>query len=512
MTRPLPSLRASAIANYVGQGWSALISIAFLPLYIGVLGLESYALIGVFALLQAWMSVLDLGLTPTLNREMARLRAGAHTGESIRDLLRSLEIICGGIAAMAAVGLWIAAPWLASEWLHVQGMAVSTATDAVRIMCFVLAFRFFELIYRGALQGAHDQIWLNVTSALLATLRWGGAYIVITRVAPTVSAFFLWQGAVSILTTAILIHRTYFILPEAHRRGRFERSALREIYGFARGMFLGSLLAFVLTQSDKLAVSSLLPLGELGYYTLAAALAGALMQLVVPLNTAVYPRLTGQVAEHREADLRETYHAACEWMAAIVVPPALVLAFFPELVLLAWSGNPATAAQVAPLLRILVLGQLANAFMNLPYMLQLAYGWTSLSIRINSAAVIVFVPAVMLAVPRFGAIGAAWVWLGLNLGYLAIVAAVMHRRLLLGAMPRWYRGAVAYPLGAGATAGVILLLAMPEHMSRGTAALAVVGAGALIFVSTGIAIPATRGWAWSAVAGGKSRGSRTCRQ
>ena len=500
MTRPIPSLRASAIANYVGQGWSALISIAFLPLYLGVLGLESYALIGVFALLQAWMSVLDLGLTPTLNREMARLRAGSHTGESIRDLLRSLEIICGVIAAIVTVGLVIAAPWLASEWLHVQGMSVSTVTDAVRIMCFVLAFRFFELIYRGALQGAHDQIWLNVTSALLATLRWGGAYVVITRIAPTVSAFFLWQGAVSILTTAILVHRTYFILPASSRSGRFDRAALKEVYGFARGMFLGSLLAFVLTQSDKLAVSSLLPLGELGYYTLAATVAGALMQLVVPLNTAVYPRLTGHVAEHREGELRETYHSACEWMAAIVVPPALVLAFFPELVLLAWSGNATTATHVAPLLRVLILGQLANAFMNLPYMLQLAYGWTSLSIRINSAAVVLVVPGVLLAVPRYGAVGAAWVWLGLNLGYITIVATVMHQRLLIGAMPRWYRGAVTYPLAAGVAAGLVIWVAMPQHLSREASAFAVVGASALIFAATGMAIPSTRRWAATLVA------------
>jgi O-antigen/teichoic acid export membrane protein len=332
-------------------------------------------------------------------------------------------------------------------------------------------------------------------TSLMATLRWGGAYVVITRVAPTVSAFFVWQGAVSIITTAVLIHRTYSILPSAARTGRFERAALQEVYDFARGMFLGSLLAFVLTQSDKLAVSTLLPLGDLGYYTLAATVASALMQLVVPLNTAVYPRLTGHVADNSEARVRETYHAACEWMAAIVVPPALVLAFFPELVLLAWSGNHATAGHVAPLLRVLVLGQLANAFMNMPYMLQLAYGWTALSIRINSAAVLFFVPAVLWAVPRFGAIGAAWVWLALNLGYLAVVASLMHRRLLLGAMPRWYRGAVAYPLAAGGAAAFFLLLAIPHSLTRAAAAVAVLGAGAVIFLATGMAIPAAREWA-----------------
>lgn len=499
MTRPIPSLRASAIANYGGQGWSALISIAFLPLYLSALGLEAYALIGVFALLQAWISVLDLGLTPTLNREMARLHAGAHTGESIRDLLRSLELVCGGITALVVASLWLCAPWLLSHWLKVHGLSVPAAIGALRIMAFVLALRFFEQLYRGALQGAHDQIWLNGVSALLASLRWGGAYFMITRVEATVSAFFVWQGCVSILSTALLVRRTYSILPRAQRSGRFERSALQEVYGFARGMFLGSLLAFVLTQSDKLAVSSLLPLGELGYYTLASAIAGALMQLVVPLNTAVYPRLTSDVAEGRDSEVRKTYHAACEWMAAIVVPPALVLAFFPHLVLLCWSGSHDTAKHVAPLLRVLAIGQLANAFMNLPYMLQLAYGWTSLSIRINSAAVLFFVPAVLLTVPWLGAIGAAWVWLVLNVGYVFIVVALMHRRVLVGAMRRWYLGAVVMPLAAGATAATAGLAAMPDELTRTAAGVAVFAAGALILLATGLAAPTSRQWAMTLV-------------
>ncbi len=229
-------------------------------------------------------------------------------------------------------------------------------------------------------------------------------------------------------------------------------------------MFVGSVLAFLLTQSDKLAVSKLLPLAELGYYTLAATLAGGLMQLVAPLNTAVYPRLTVHVAMGNETALRQTYHDACEWMAAIVVPPAMVLAFFPDIVLLAWSGDPDLVARVAPLLRILVLGQLANALVNMPYMLQLAHGWTSLAIVVNSVAVLAFVPMVIWAVPKYGGIGAASVWLGLNLGYLAIAAGIMHRRVLKGATLRWYRDAVILPLMAASFLAFAMRFAFPDSL------------------------------------------------
>lgn len=490
--QPLPSLRSSALANYLGQGWSALMGIAFLPLYLAVLGVEAYALIGFFAVLQAWVGLLDLGLTPTLNREMARLRGGLHTAGSIRDLLRSLEWICVGVVLLAVAVVWSAAPWLASRWLNLQHLPMADVLEALRIMAFVLATRFVEQVYRGALQGAGDQIWLNLATAGLATLRWGGALLVITVGAPSIANFFVWQGAVSCVSVAVLVTRTYQILPPSTRYGQFRIEAMADVYGFARGMFVGSILAFLLTQVDKLAVSKMLPLTELGYYTLAAAVAGSLMQLVVPLNTAVYPRLTMQVSQKDDAGLRATYHRTCEWMAAIVVPPALVLACFPDLVLLAWTGDDMLVEHVAPLLTILAIGNLCNAFMNIPYMLQLAHGWTGLAIRVNLVAVLLFLPAVLWAVPKFGASGAAFTWLALNLSYLTLVAGLMYSRILPGAQWKWYRDAVIRPVAAGAVVAGVLRLLLPDDPSRIFSGIFVAGGLVAMIVAVLAATPSVR--------------------
>jgi hypothetical protein len=50
--------------------------LAFIPLYIKYHGIEAYGLIGLFALLQAWLGLLDMGMTPILGREMARFTGG----------------------------------------------------------------------------------------------------------------------------------------------------------------------------------------------------------------------------------------------------------------------------------------------------------------------------------------------------------------------------------------------------------------------------------------------------
>ena len=101
-------LKRNLVANYVGQGWSAVLGLAFIPLYIRYLGMEAYGLIGLFAVIQAWLTLLDMGTTPTLIREMARFTGGAHSPQSICDLLRSLEILCFSIAALVGLGVWAA--------------------------------------------------------------------------------------------------------------------------------------------------------------------------------------------------------------------------------------------------------------------------------------------------------------------------------------------------------------------------------------------------------------------
>ena len=66
------------IANFAGSGWSALMGLIFLPFYIRLMGAESYGIVGIFVSLQAIFSILDLGLSQTLNREMARLSANPN--------------------------------------------------------------------------------------------------------------------------------------------------------------------------------------------------------------------------------------------------------------------------------------------------------------------------------------------------------------------------------------------------------------------------------------------------
>lgn len=486
------SLRKNVLANYLGQGWIALMGIAFIPMYIHYLGMEAWGLVGFMSMLQAWLTLLDMGLTPTLSREMARFQAGAHSAQSIRDLLRSLEVIYGGVAAAVVGIVWLCAPWISVHWLSAKQLSDASVTQAIGVMGLVLAARMVEQVYRGAIQGLQRQVWLNGVQSMLSTLRWGGVVGVLAWVDPSLEAFFLWQGLVSLLSVAILARQTYCWLPPGERSSRFDLAVLASIRSFAGGMAATTFLALLLTQVDKLLLSKLVSLEEFGYYILAASVAGALYFLVTPVSTAVSPRLTELVARSEQQALIDTYHRASQWTAAVLIPAALMMAAFAEQLLYVWTGNADLAGQSAPLLALIALGTMCNGLMHVPYMTQLAHGWTGFAVRLNIVAVSFIVPAILWAVPRFGASGAAWAWLALNAGYVLIGMHFMHRRILPGEKWRWYRDAVFKPVIIGAVAVLAFRQwgVMPQE--RAMMALALAGTGMFAAGAVLMAVPAPR--------------------
>jgi O-antigen/teichoic acid export membrane protein len=477
------STKANVVANYLGQGWSAAIGFAFIPVYIRYLGIEAYGLIGLFAVLQELLGVLDLGMTPTLNREMARFTSGAHTAQSIRDLLRSVEVLTFALAAVIALAVWGASGYLAGDWLQAKSLPIQTVANTISVMAVVLALRFCETIYRSSLYGLQRQVWFNGILAILATVRHCGAAAILAWFSPTIQAFFLWQAGVSLLTVAIFGIAVHNTLPKASRRARFSTQALADIWKFAGSMLAITTLTILLTQVDTLLLSHLLPLQLLGYYMLALTIAGGIVMLIGPIVQAVYPRLVELSVQENSTALAAVYHRAAQLVCLLTAPIAAILSIFSGGVVFAWSGDTTLAAGTAAILSVLVVGTFLNGLMWMPYQCQIAYGWTSLILKTNIVAVFILVPAIFVTVPRYGAVGAAWIWVILNVAYVLVPIHLMHSRLMTTEERGWYVGDVLRPTSAAIAVVLVAKLFEPaSYQSRVSwiVFLVIVGGGALM--------------------------------
>lgn len=419
---------------------------AFIPLYINYLGIEAYGLVGLFTVMQVWFGLLDMGLIPALGREMARFTGGAHSPQSIRDLLRSVEVVAVMVLLLIVAMGSAASGWAARDWLQVKNVPIDEVAQALSIMALVVGLRLLEGIYRSSLVGLQQQVLLNEVGSVLATLRWLGAAAVLAWISPTAQAFFIWQGMVSLLTIGVLAVFTYRLIPAGASRARFSWTALRGLGGFAGGMMGISALVLLLTQVDKLILSRILLLSDYGYYMLAATVAGGLYTLISPISQAYYPRLCELRERQDQKAMIEAFHTGAQLVSVIAGSAALVVLVYAEELLRLWTQDPAAAQAAGPVLSILALGNLLNGLMWIPYQAQLAHGWTSLTLHANTVAVIFVIPAIFVVTPRYGAAGAAWVWVALNTGYVLISVQFMYRRILQAEKWHWYVQDVLVPL------------------------------------------------------------------
>lgn len=460
----------------------ALMGVVFAPLYIRVLGMEAFGLVGLMLSIQMLSTLLDLGMGGALNREISRRIHHSAAAAGIRDLVRTLEALVWPISLVIAAAIWLASGPLANHWLHPQQLGREETAHAIAIMGLAVALVWPSAFYANGLSGLERQPALNLINAVFATLRGAGVLAVLYWVSPTIAAFMWWyaaMGAAQSLVSALVLWRH---LPRSGRPARFRSAEMHASWRFAGGLLMISALSVSVMQFDRIVVSAMLPLAELGYFSLALSVASAMGRMIQPMFNALYPRYSRLVARQEHAALTALYHLSNQYLAIVVAAVAAVLIVFSRDVIYLWTGDTDTAARVALPLSILAAGTAFNGFMNLPYALQLAHGWTRLTVATNLAALILGVPFCIWAVHAYGIVGAAGLWFAVNLGFVAVGIPLMHTRLERGELAHWYLRDILPPVlaaGAVATLAGWFIPALPRSLT-GLLSLAAVSAVTLL--------------------------------
>jgi O-antigen/teichoic acid export membrane protein len=467
---PWPSKSSSGIkldlaASLTGSAWAMLVQVACVPLYIRFLGIEAYGLIGFYLMLQAMLQVLDLGVSPTINRALARYSVQPGKANEARDLVRTLEVGYWLVGIVASLALIAASPGIAAHWIKSGAIPVRTVTQALTLMGVLAAFQWPVSFYQGGLMGLHKQVLFNVLRIISATVSNGGAVLVLWLVSSTIQAFFLWLIAANAIIVALWTSLLWRNLPVATRATQFDFSLVRNTGRFAAGMSGIVAFSLILGQADKVILSRVFSLRVFSYYTIGGMFGAGLVMIVSSVFSIIYPRLSALVAQGDEQEIIRLYHGSTQLMAVLILPLATVLALFSTDILQLWTRNVDVARHAGPIATLLVAGSAVNGLMNLPYALQLAYGWTSLGLTTTISLTIVVIPALLFMATHYGAVGAAFVFFGLQMINMLVGLPLTHRRLLQHEMTTWLLRDVGPPLAASLLAVGIARVIIPGEMS-----------------------------------------------
>ncbi|MCL5062104.1 MAG: oligosaccharide flippase family protein [Nitrospirae bacterium] len=485
------TIKKNVIANLTGKAWSGLIQLVFVPLYIKFLGMEAFGLIGFFIMLQGLLSVLDLGLSTTLNRELACRSANGNAQEA-KDIVRTMEWIYWSIAIVIAVGIIVVAPWIGRSWVNAKGLPAQSVQNAIVLMGLVAAAQWPFSLYSGGLMGLQKQVLLNTIRILMATIQAGGAVLVLWLFSSSIEAYFTWQIGIVGIQTVLTGYFLRSSLPKSAKAPTFSRDLLRQCWRFAAGMTGISAVATILTQIDKVILSKLLSLEQFGYYMLAFTMGSTLMFLVSPVSAALFPKLSELVAAEKTEELIRLYHKGCQAVSLFTFPVGILIAFFPQEILMLWTRDSSIVKNTHLLLSLAIVGCVLNAAVTMPYMLQLAYGWTSLSFYKNIIAIIILIPLLVFLIHYIGAVGGAITWVLLNAGYILFEIPLMHCRLMRREMKRWYIIDVGLPAACCVIIGVILKMLFTDNVTTLTRFIAITIPLGSMFLACALALPFSR--------------------
>jgi len=492
---PAPSrVEINVASNLIGTALTALIGLAFVPIYVRLLGIESYGVVGFFAAMQATLRVLDLGITPTISRELARVSALPDMARDARNMVRTLEIPYWILGTAVGGVIVLTASFLAGHWLQAATLPADTLVAAIMLMGVVILLQWPTSLYQGGLHGLQRQPLLNAINVVMALTRSFGAVAVLTFLSPTIVVFFQWQAIIAAVQVLVLGVALWRSLPSATIRPLFDARVLRRVWKFAAGMSLITLTGVILTQVDKLILSRQFDLTRFGYYVLASVVGTSLAYATSPVFNAIFPRFSALVAGAEDQDLRALYHRATQFLAVILLPAASTVAFLAVDIMRVWTGSGETAANTHQIVALLAVGSAINGLMHVPYALQLAHGWTSLGVRLNLLLVALAVPAVVVMGRVFGGPGAAAVWVFTNVLYMGLAVPATHRRLMPGEAVRWFAVDIGLPLCASVAVVLVLAHTLAPAASRWLEAgrimlILLLSAGAAV-----VAAPMMRAW------------------
>ena len=442
------ALRLNLAANLTGSAWAMLVQLVCIPVYIRFMGIEAYGLVGFYLMLQAMLQMLDLGLSPTMNREMARYSVQPDKADEARDLVRTLEIGYWTIGILIGVAFVVASPWVSVHWIKAGTIPVRSVRHAVTLMGILAFFQWPMSFYQGGLTGLRKQVLFNLLRIIAATVTNGGAVLALWLVSPTIYVFFLWlvaSNAVMVFVWTVCFWKT---LPAGTRSPQLQPKLLRNIGYFAAGIGGIATFSLILGQADKLVLSRMLNLKVFGYYTIAGVFGTGLVLIVTSVFNTIFPQFSALVAQRNEDAIVRLYHKGTQLMLLLIVPLTAVLALFSVEVLQLWTRNPEVARNAGPIATILVFAAAVNGLMFLPFTLQLAHGWTSLGLKMTIFLTLIVVPAVWFMAKHYGPVGAAYVFLGLQLINMAIGVPLTHRRLLQHEMTKWFLQDIGPPSAA----------------------------------------------------------------
>lgn len=389
-------LNKRIIQNMVGTGFVGVTNIALIPLYINIIGIDSWSVVSIAVTLQAFFSIIDAGLVQLLSRNVAAESDRKNeTYYSFYVLYAAIGVIIF-LAAQLGIGYW------AKLWLKVDSRSdVILVTSRIMLLHFL--FQLINNVNNGFWQGIGLQKILNSRLIYFHLIR-NVTFLVVVKyinyessilyafIFSIVSFFELYLNSKSVMR--------YVGLIDFYKVWNYLRVIKNDLAIITVAFIIGA----IVSQIDRFALSRNLTRVEFAYFMATLSLALATLQIQYPITRALMPAIA---SKNVVGEISQKYiYLLC--MASIMPSFFGIMASDPLCKLTIHSD--VCPERILLNFRMLLIATCINGFANVALSKVVANGLLKHVMRVNIINLFIGMTIVVLLI-RFGVLVSGFIWI-----------------------------------------------------------------------------------------------------
>lgn len=439
-----PVITRNFSANLFGSILIALITLFCLPIQAKLLGIEVFGLLGFITAIQVLFVILDFGLAGTVLRQLAiNIKS---SGKRSQYLIYTSLSLFWGMAILIGSVIFFCSDFFVNLWFPAssQNLKGIDITKAIKIAAFIIAIRWPVGFYSSVLIGTRKIVVLNYLkiSSIFFRLVLG---LLIIEINKDINFYLYW-----LLFCSILEVISYHICCQKLTDYDFSKFgySIKILYGARKyTLLMGGMgiLGGVIPIMDRLVISKVLPLADLGVYTLIYTMATSISLMISSMSSVLVPAFAKLHSLNNVVELKKLFNISSKailYLTSLVLFP---LVFYGDFLYGIWA--PSSAIHFSQLaLSLLSLGFWLSAAISTTANLAIATNRVNKIFIYSLISGLVYIPVLYFLTLNFGQSGAAAAWLTLNFFYLFSFTPIIQKEMLETSLLRWIISTIV-PIG-----------------------------------------------------------------
>lgn len=330
-------LAANTIINVVAKVIPLAVGVIAIPVLIEKLGTEIFGLLAIIWLVINYLSVFDLGMSPSIVRSLSE-RLGRNHTDDIPGLLWTGLLFLAFTGVLLGVALYMISPWLVTEVFQIAESNYQAAITSLRYTAFAIPFIISATGFRAILESLQKFAVISTVQAFNSLFNYLIPLMVVIVYTSDLSVIIL-----SLLFVKIMIFAVYLVSAFRAEKTFFSpfvinKAVFKELIGFGKWVTLSNLISSVMTQIDRYFIGAVISLSAVTFYTTPLEVLSKVMIIPMAFISVFFPAfstLSGKNKKRREQLFLDSQKS----VSVLIFPVFFTISLFAGKGLQIWLGN-----------------------------------------------------------------------------------------------------------------------------------------------------------------------------